>query len=267
MVTMNLDSAGGTVAGGDGEQSRAGGLQQPNGSGGRFRSEASRSAEHSVGKPWPWVAQFAIVLVALGFAFVLVLLPILIGLGFSDRYEVTSSMDIWGPMVSTLLGLTSMTVAGIFVFMTFRIDRGVKHEVREEVREYIGKTMKQVIAKEMADTKKRLTTQIKSTESRFEEETKKLQSQVAKEVAKVTEEVNERVGGLADEVKSGLAALGTKLNSRLSEIENNVGASIDEMEQKLRTEVLEANLSEEVEKELKRLRSQRSEADDDDGSE
>ena len=52
--------------------------------------------------------------------------------------KVTGDADglhVWGPMIATLLGLTTMTVAGIFLFMTFRIDRGVKLKATEVARD------------------------------------------------------------------------------------------------------------------------------------
>lgn len=233
---------------------------ESNGSGGWVSDNGGQVSDWGVvGKPWPWVAQFAVVLGALGLAFVLVLLPMLIGMEFSGRYELTSGMDIWGPMVSTLLGLTTMTVAGIFVFMTFRIDRGVRHEVREAVREYIGGAMKRAIAIEMSATRDRVKAEIEKAEEEFKKKTSELRTEVKNEAGKVS-------GAIADfavRTSRGFSGLEASLNKRLSQIENNVGRSIDEMEGRLRTQVLEANLNEAIEEESERSRSKGGEADDD----
>ena len=51
-------------------------------------------------------------------------------------------MNVWGPMIAVLVGLTMMTVSGIFIFMTFRIDRGTKLEAREEAQKTAKKNAK-----------------------------------------------------------------------------------------------------------------------------
>ena len=40
-------------------------------------------------------------------------------------------MNIWAPMLAVLIGLTTVTISGIFLFMTFRIDRGTKRVARD----------------------------------------------------------------------------------------------------------------------------------------
>ena len=206
------------------------------------------------------MAQFVVVLGALGLAFVLVLLPMLIAMRFGSQYDLTSGMDIWGPLVSTLLGLTTMTVAGIFVFVTFRIDRGVRHEVREGVREYIGGAMKRAIAIEMSATKEKVKAAVGKAEAEFKAEIGALKAEVKNAAGKVSGEIADFAG----RASRGFLDLDARFSKRLAEIEDNVGSDIAEMERRLRTQVLEANLNEAIEEESERARSKRGEAADDD---
>ena len=78
----------------------------------------------------------------------LFVLALLVGLPFVGVFALNrwagaaSGVDFWGPIVAIMVSVTSMSVSGIFVFMSFRIDRGVRHETRETVREVLGKEMK-----------------------------------------------------------------------------------------------------------------------------
>ncbi len=40
-------------------------------------------------------------------------------------------------MIVVFVGLTTMTISGMFIFMTFRIDRGAKAEAREEAQKVV----------------------------------------------------------------------------------------------------------------------------------
>ena len=74
---------------------------------------------------WPWWGQLILAVIALFFAVsLLVVLPIVsvMWLGNSAAPQVS----LWEPMIASLLALTSLLVTGIFLFMTFRIDRGTR---------------------------------------------------------------------------------------------------------------------------------------------
>ena len=91
----------------------------------------------------PWVARFIL------FVLVLLLAAFMIGLPVwsIQRYGATTGIDLWGPVVTMLLGLTTMTVSGIFVFMTFRIDRGTKLRAEWTAKKTAEKTVEEVAKK------------------------------------------------------------------------------------------------------------------------
>ena len=52
-----------------------------------------------------------------------------------------TGIEVWGPLLAILISVTSMSVSGIFVFMSFRIDRGVRREARETATDMVNKTV------------------------------------------------------------------------------------------------------------------------------
>ena len=93
----------------------------------------------------PWVARFVLFLLVLLLAAFMIGLPV----WSVQRYGATTGIDLWGPVVAMLLGLTTMTISGIFVFMTFRIDRGTKLRAEWTAKEIAKKTVEEVVQKVM----------------------------------------------------------------------------------------------------------------------
>lgn len=187
---------------------------------------------------FPWLARFLVLFGGLGIAFALVVMPILVGMRFADRYEVTTGMDIWGPMISALLGLTTMTISGIFVFVTFRIDRGVQHQVRESVRDYVGGAMRDVISDEISKMKKALTGLLDETRSAVDGDLRSLQGDFRGK----TDKLRGQIGSLTDAVNTRFSNVEAKLDTELSKVESRFGDSIAKFEERVQTRVLEARL-------------------------
>ena len=105
--------------------------------------DSNHSTEGGADRPLPWVARFIL------FVLILLLAAFMIGLPVwsIQRYGATTEIDLWGPVLATLLGLTTMTVSGIFMFMTFRIDRGTKLKAEWTAKEIAEKTVREVIDK------------------------------------------------------------------------------------------------------------------------
>ena len=101
-------------------------------------------------RPWPWPVQFATLLFVLAIATFLIVLPVLVVRVLDDEYAFSSETDLWAAMIGILLGLTTMTVSGVFVFMTFRIERGARLEAQDTA----AKTAKET-AKETMDNEKK----------------------------------------------------------------------------------------------------------------
>lgn len=81
---------------------------------------------------WPWWGQFLLALAALGTACVLLIaIPTYIApthiVPKTDGGEVgTTNLLPLTTLIVVFIGLTTMTISAMFLFMTFRIDRGTK---------------------------------------------------------------------------------------------------------------------------------------------
>ena len=63
-----------------------------------------------------------------------------------DSAQTAASLD-YGPMMAVLTAMTTATIAGIFVFMTFRIDRGTRLKAERVAK----KTTKKVVKKKLGE--------------------------------------------------------------------------------------------------------------------
>ena len=125
-------------------------------------------------KSWPVGYQFTLALFGLIFVgFLWVGLPVLSTLKFGQGVAV-GEIGLWAPMIATLLALTTMTVTAIFLFMTFRIDRGTRLKAEE--------TAKSVLqgAKDAAEAAK---TEAEKAADEAKEEAKKAASKAASQCA------------------------------------------------------------------------------------
>ena len=89
---------------------------------------------------WPWWGQFLLAVIALSIACILLIwLPMEIGsktiLGSNSTGGTAgNAFTTFAPMIVVFVGLTTMTISGMFLFMTFRIDRGARLTAREEAQ-------------------------------------------------------------------------------------------------------------------------------------
>ena len=102
-------------------------------------------------RQWPWQAQFTALLIVLAIATFLIVLPVLVVRVLDVQYAFSSETDLWAAMIGILLGLTTMTVSGVFVFMTFRIERGAKLEAQDTAKEAAKKTAVETMEKESTE--------------------------------------------------------------------------------------------------------------------
>ena len=135
-------------------------------------------------RPWPWWAQFIFALIALLFiGFLWVGLPLLSTLRFGGNFPVNES-GVWAPMVASMLGITTMTITAIFLFMTFRIDRGTRREARETARETVEELTKLSVKVAADKAAEEAENAAKAAASRAEAATKKLETQLEQEIRK-----------------------------------------------------------------------------------
>ena len=92
---------------------------------------------------WPWWGQFLLAVIALSIACVLLIwLPMeMVAKARNDTGNAFTTF------IAVLVGLTTMTISGMFLFMTFRIDRGARLTAREEARS-VAKEEAQKVATE-----------------------------------------------------------------------------------------------------------------------
>ena len=90
---------------------------------------------------WPWYGQlllFAIMLLVIVAIFVLV--PFL-----SVKFAGQASGQ-FNPQLTSYVALTAVLLSGIFLFMTFRIDRGARYEARRAAEEGVSKVTEETVA-------------------------------------------------------------------------------------------------------------------------
>ena len=132
-------------------------------------------------RQWPWQAQFAALLFALMIAVFLIVLPVLVVRVLDAQYAFSSESDLWAAMIAILLGLTTMTVSGIFVFMTFRIERGARLEARSTAEEAMDKYAKNVV---------------NDMETKLNEQFGNSRKKIDRRFVRVLDEMSKLVGGL-----------------------------------------------------------------------
>ncbi len=100
---------------------------------------------------WPNPIQLVLVVVTLLFSgFLFVVLPIVfVTMLNPPLLPNETNVDMWGTLIAVLLGLTTMTVTAIFLFMTFRIDREVKEMTKLEAHKVAKKEVRRVVKDEV----------------------------------------------------------------------------------------------------------------------
>ena len=96
------------------------------------------SEEHGFFDDWPKWSKPVLALAAmvlLGGAWIGV--PLLSALKLVDNNAQAAGFVDYGPMVTVLIAMTTATMTGIFVFMTFRIDRGTRLKAERVAKEKV----------------------------------------------------------------------------------------------------------------------------------
>ena len=72
-----------------------------------------------------------------------------------DSAQAGVQLD-YEPMIATLVAMTTATIAGIFVFMTFRIDRGTRLKAERVAKEKVDEIVKKKFAEFDEESKKKV---------------------------------------------------------------------------------------------------------------
>lgn len=179
---------------------------------------------------WPWWGQFLLAVIALSVACVLLIwLPVEIG-------SKTASTS-FPPMIVVFVGLTTMTISGMFLFMTFRIDRGARLEARNAAKEEMNKNeeIKNIIeeTKELKECADQHTDSVKEklreAENEFNKGRKKIESSV-KEVERARGEAFNQIESAKIEAKTGVEGIATDVTDMLKRSVEDVGGRVREAE-------------------------------------
>lgn len=103
---------------------------------------------------WPWGAEFALALCGMVLvALFLIGLPyvVTIAVDGANRPESPGAAKAWNAIVPSLLGLTTMTISGIFLFMTLRIDRGARAEATKTAEKIVKDKVKDTIESQVRE--------------------------------------------------------------------------------------------------------------------
>ena len=230
----------------------------------RENSESSANTPSPVAASgeWPWWAQFFLALFAMVLgALFLIGLPYVMIAAF-DRAENQGAVEAWTAMVPTLLGLTTMTISGIFVFMTFRIDRGARAEART-MAEKIAKKRVQEVFEERAESevkkwRKELFKDVTDAKNQAEDITKKLDLRAAEydasnermaiRFSSIDESIRERFAAADERIGERFAAADERIGERFATADERIGERVADAESRIewRFERLARNADEHI---------------------
>ena len=225
----------------NGESALSSGLEDDSGGG-----SDRRNAEDPRNDILPWGARFTLFFLALVLAAFMLLLPV----WSVWYYGTTSGVDLWGPVMATLIGLTTMTISGIFVFMTFRIDRGTKLTARWTAEKIAAETVRgiveRVLGKEIANTRESIDGVNKDLK-KAAGDVEKMKTDLTGEMKAATEEMKAAVGKM-EEMKEKIVGAREKLGKNFDEMEEKMKKQLASLETQIAKSLIDAEVENLVEK-------------------
>lgn len=202
-----------------------------NGKSASRREGDSRHAKRASGE-WPWGAQFSLAVVAMLLAALFLIgLPYFVMSAENWRNPGTAAAPsgAWTAMIPVLIGLTTMTISGIFVFMTFRIDRGARAEARDtaekiakekvndiieaQIKSRLDKQWKELLKKasgeaaiRVRDVDERMEARYEASEERMEMKINSMDERIAIRFADADARIKERVADAVARIKERVTA-------------------------------------------------------------
>lgn len=190
---------------------------------------------------WPWWGQFALVLCAMVLAALFLIgLPYVVTIAVDGANESTrpDAARAWNAIVPSLLGLTTMTISGIFVFMTFRIDRGAKAEAREAAEKIAKKTADEIVKKEVekiveSEIRKQLSSLLAEVENkndvkldgasrRMETRDEAFDARIDDKFAAIDQRLKERFEDADARIRERVEAADVRLNDRVTAAQDQI---------------------------------------------
>ena len=188
---------------------------------------------------WPWWAQLILAIVALVIACgLLIVIPVYVA---SMRGGVESMDRSLMAMIAVFVGLTTMTISGMFLFMTFRIDRGARAEAGKVAEKVAGKEARRIaqrVVKAKVDAVKAKTEAVEKIRKAGDDAVKRVEEirdhEVIPRVGAAGDDAVKRVEEIRDhEVIPKVGAAGDDAVKRVEEIRDHeviprVGAAGDD---------------------------------------
>ena len=171
---------------------------------------------------WPWQAQLLLVLVALGTAcFLLIWIPMQFVFEAVAPKPEGSTYSLYS-MIAVFIGLTTMTISAMFLFMTFRIDRGTKTAAREEARNEAERITRDTL--DLDKAKLKTITELKDLKEAIDE-VKQKGNAARNRIEEIEKDERARI----ERARIRIETVGTKTSE---ELEGKKEEAIDELERK-----------------------------------
>ncbi len=172
---------------------------------------------------WPWWGQLILAIVALTVAgFLLIFIPMKIVPEAVGGEAMVTNLP-FTTMIVVFVGLTTMTISAMFLFMTFRIDRGTKATAREEAQKVAEKVAVEKMTEEAVGAIRGIRVTGRRASARIEE--------VGNEARARTEEAgNEaraRTEEAGNEARARIEEAGNEACARTEEAGNEAGDRIE----------------------------------------
>ena len=207
------------------------------GSGDRSSVPTPASSNKTRGE-WPWWGEFALALCAMVLAALFLIgLPYVVTIAVDGANDSTrpDAAKAWNAIVPSLLGLTTMTISGIFVFMTFRIDRGAKAEAREEARKAAVEEAKKQLGNLRQQAKHEEKIEIMAAIKRMEVRDEAFRKRMEARFFALDERLGERFNYAEERIGERVAAADLRISDRVAaadaRISDRVKVAQDRIEQ------------------------------------
>lgn len=203
---------------------------------------------------WPWGAQLFLAVTALATAVVLLIwIPMHAAPALVEESPGGAS-PYFSTMMAVFVGLATMTISGIFLFMTFRIDRGTRRTAREVAEKAAGKAgekigkkaAKSVAEKEIKEIAEREVDRLKKDwEKYFIEDIQEQKERLIEKIKEMIEKIKEmenllniqrdefmkavgKMEAVKKKVESDLEEIGQAGKKELKEIQKAAEKAINE---------------------------------------
>ena len=185
------------------------------------QNKESNGQDRNNKKVWPFSSQETFVgVVAVLIIVCWVGLPIWSATQFI-RNGSTSTADTWTPLLSVFVALTTLTVSAIFLFMTFRIDRGAKFEARAEAKEAVEKIAEEATKEAAEESARKVTAKAREATAKAREATAKAREAITEVKKEVEEKARETITEIKKEVEQKAAEATEKIENKVKKVDGD----------------------------------------------